>query len=276
MGSGRKAVRRFRALLLTVLAAAPAFRAAPLCVRAQDMPPHLIQTVTDKDIYEGMLALGYLITPVTERSDCAAAYENVKNCIVRVQMGDAHGSGIVWEISEDGIVIATNRHVLDYWQDQTGFVHFPQGYDVDAALLGVSGQYDVGFLKVDAGQFEYRELQTLCYARTDEDVFRRLVRGEPVFLPDIGGPGEDGRWYEGTLEEPRMFIEDFNADMVYCHAKAVRGMSGSGIFDARGYLIAMTTGGTEQNEAAGIPLPDLMAAYAEVEEETERGTGGRN
>ena len=235
----------------------------PVC--AEGLPlPHLIQTVTEQDIYEGMLALGYLETPVLETEDCERAYENVKNCVVRIQMGNAHGSGIIWELSRETIVIATNRHVLDYWREENSFVHFPQGFDVDAKILGISKTLDVGFVVVDCGQFTYEELQTIPYARVDEAVYESLGQGTEMFLVDAGSMEHEAQYYVGTVEDPYRYIADFDAYMLYGYGIAKAGMSGGGIFDARGFLIGMTTGGTMQNETAGVPLPDIIAAYEEV------------
>ena len=76
------------------------------------------------------------------------------------------------------------------------------------------------------------------------------------------------RYYEGTVEDPYKYIEDFDAYMLYGHGFAKSGMSGGGAFDGRGFLIGMTTGGTLQNETASVPLPDIIAAYDEVMENT--------
>lgn len=246
---------------------------ASLSVCAEDsaLPPHLIQTVTERDIYEGMLALGYLETPVLESANCEQAYENVKNCVVRVQMGNARGSGIIWELTPERIVIATNRHVLDYWKEEKGYIHFAQGYDVDARMLGVSDEFDVGFLTVDNRHFTYRELQELRYVCADMDVYNGLQAGETMFMVDSGSETAAAQYYEGTVEDPYRYIEDFEAYMLYGHGFAKAGMSGGGTFDGRGFLIGMTTGGTLQNETAGVPLPDIMEAYEEIVQNTTLG-----
>ena len=242
---------------------------ASLSVRAEELPlPHLIQTVTEQDIYEGMLALGYLETPALEKEDCARAYENVKDCVVRIQMGNAHGSGIIWELSPETIVIATNKHVLDYWGEEHSFVHFPQGFDVDAKILGTSKALDVGFVIVDCGQFTYEVLQRIRYARVDGDVFQGLGQGTEMFLVDAGFMEDEAQYYVGTVEEPYRYIADFDACMLYGYGFVKAGMSGGGIFDGRGFLIGMTTGGTLRNEVAGVPLPDIIAAYEEVLQNT--------
>lgn len=246
-----------------VLSIAVAFP-APLLVYAQELPPHLIQTVTDQDIYEGMLALGFLETPVLETPDCSLAYENVKSCVVRIQMGNAHGSGIIWEMTPDKIVVVTNKHVLDYWREESSYVHFLERYDVDAQILGVSKRYDIGFLSVDSGQFTYDELKELRSAHADLDVYEELERGDIMFSVNSGSKTESAQYYEGMVEDTHRYIEDFDAYMLYGHGFAKAGMSGGGTFDGRGFLIGMTTGGTLQNETAGVPLPDIMEAYEEI------------
>ncbi len=228
------------------------------------LPPHLIQTVTDREIYEGALALGLMLTPVLDEEDCAKAYENVKSCVVRIQMGNAHGSGIIWELAPERIIVATNRHVLEYWDDVDSYIHFQQGYDTDAELLGVSEQYDVGFLAVDNRQFTYDELGALRCARKDEQVYEELRPGDVMFLVNSASGTEEAHFYEATVGDIRRYIADFDAYMLYGHGFAKTGMSGGGTFDGCGYLIAMTTGGTLQNETAGVPLPQLTEAYSEV------------
>lgn len=264
--------RTFSTIISSIVLLISAAFTASLSVHAEGLPlPHLIQTVTEQDIYEGMLALGYLETPVLEKEDCESAYENVKDCVVRIQMGNAHGSGIIWELSPEMVVIATNKHVLDYWRDENSLVHFPQGFDVDAKILGTSEQLDVGFIAVNCGQFSYEELEKIRYARVDEDVFESLGHGTEMFLVDAGSMEDEAQYYVGTVEDPYRYIEDFDAYMLYGYSFAKAGMSGGGTFDGRGFLIGMTTGGTLQNETASVPLPDIIAAYEEVLRDTVYG-----
>ena len=241
---------------------------ASVSVCAQELPPHLIQTVSEQDIFEGMLALGYLETPVLETQDCDKAYENVKNCVVRIQMGNAHGSGIIWEISSERIVIVTNKHVLDYWSEENGYVHFPQGFDMDAQFIGTSEHYDVGFVAVYSSQFTCEELQELRCARVSQNAYEGIKQGDVMFLVDSGSVEEDGRYYVGTVGEPYQYIDDLDAYMLYAHCFAKTGMSGGGTFDGYGFLIGMTTAGTAQNESASVPVQHIDLAYEEVVEDT--------
>lgn len=256
--------RKISALIISVAISIAAAVTASLPVCAEELPPHLIQTVTEKDIYEGMLELGYLETPVSESEDCAKAYENVKDCVVSIRMGNAHGSGIIWELTRERIVIVTNKHVLAYWREENGYVHFPQGFDVDAQVLGTSEQFDVGFIAVSNRQFNYEELQTIRSARVDREAYESLGQGAAMFLVNAGLTEEERQYYEGTVEDPYRYIEELDADMLYGYCFAKAGMSGGGTFDGRGCLIGMTTAGTRQNEVVSVPAWHIDLAYQEV------------
>lgn len=233
--------------------------------REYDMPPHLIQTVTEQDVYEGMVSLGMLECPVLDEADCEEAYENVRSCVVRINMGNAYGSGIIWKLTPDRVIIATNRHVLDYWQDLNSFVYFSQGYSLDAHIAGMSEKQDVGFLEIDNRQFTYHELKELKSVCADVCVYERLRQGDEIFCAGSGSETGEILYYEAVVEDTRRYIADFDAYMLYGHGYAREGMSGGGIFDGYGHLIGMITGGTLQNEIAGVPLADIAEAYKNIE-----------
>lgn len=239
----------------------------PMQARAEEepaMPPHLIQSVSEQDIYEGLVALGLLECPILQSEDCELAYENAKKCVVRLNMGNAYGSGVIWQLTSDAVIIATNAHVLEYWKDETSFVYFPQGYYANAEILGVSGNYDVGFLTVGNDNFSYEELETLYYVCADETVYDNLEQSDALFCVGSGREIGTMEFYEGTVEQPWQYIETFENDMLYGHGFAKAGMSGGGTFDGYGHLIGMISGGTLNNETASVPLPSIIAAYEEI------------
>lgn len=255
--------RRYMIMALPVLIWTLMLTVPPADARAQERP-HLIQTVSDEEIYEGMLALELMRTPVLETEDCEKAYENVKTCVVRIQMGNAHGSGIIWKMTPEKVVIVTNSHVLEYWDAAESYVYFPQGYYMDAQTAGVAERFDVGFLTIDNGQFTYDELMRLQCARIDEEVYDLLVRESTIFCVDSGSETKESSFYEIVVENPRVYIDYFNEYMLYGHGFVKPGMSGGGAFDGRGYLVGMTTGGTQNNDAAFVPLTDIIQAYEEI------------
>lgn len=230
--------------------------------------PHLIQTVSEKDIFEGMLALGFLECSVLETNDCEAAYENVKDCIVLIHMENAYGSGVIWEVTPERIVIVTNKHVLEYWESGTSYVQFPQGYFTDAETLAVSEEYDIGFLTVYNTELTYRELEKLRYAHHDMENYQTLQTGDDMFCvgaEDAVFAEETADFYQGSIGDTWRYIEDFGGHMLYGYGYARAGMSGGGSFDAKGNLIGIISGATMTGETASVPLPLMIECYESIQ-----------
>lgn len=239
----------------------------PLTVRAaetdrMERPYHLIQTVSEQDLYEGLLALGFLECPVLEEENVKLAYVNAGKCVVGIHMEDAYGSGIIFQMTPERIVIASNKHVLDYWEDETGYVQFYQGYIAEGELIGVSGQYDVGFLAIDNEQLGYQTLQSLLYASCSLATYQKLQVQDEIFC--VGGNRDEVIYYSGNVEILQVYIEELEGYMMQADGMAVPGMSGGGTFDAKGSLIGMLTGADGWGKTASIPLPVLLEAYEEV------------
>ena len=241
---------------------------APLRVRAEgSQVPHLIQTVTEQDIFEGKLSLGFLESPVLEEGDCSMAYENIKSCIVRIHMGNAYGSGVIFQITPENIVIVTNKHVLSYWDEPVSYVQFPQGYFTQARVLGTSTEHDIGFLLVDDQEFDYQELEQLRYVHWDMDKYKAMQTGDTLFCTGAGdemeADGTDG-FYQGSVGDMYYYIDDFGEYMIYGYGYAREGMSGGGTFDSYGNFIGMISGATMGGETASVPLPAILEAYEEI------------
>ncbi len=238
----------------------------PMRVQAaqEGLLPHLIQTVSEQDIYESMIALGMLESDVLENEDCESAYENVKSCVVRVDMGNAYGSGIVWKLTPDHVIIATNSHVLDYWENMTSFVYFEQGHFANAEIIGTSERHDVGFLKIDNSNFTYEQLKELRCVRYDMEIYSGLEKGDGMFVAGAGVGIGELEFYEGTVEDTRRYIALFEDEMLYGYGIAKAGMSGGGAFDGKGYFIGMLSGGTDEYETASVPVGDIEEAYQEI------------
>lgn len=241
--------------------------AAPAVVLAEDEPPHLIQTVTEQDIYEGLLALGFLESAVLEEGNCEAAYENVKNCVVRLDMGNAYGSGIIWDMTKEQMLIVTNKHVLDYWDYESSYVHFSQNIYAAAKVLGVSEKYDIGFLTINRAEFTYEVLEQMHYVHWDMEAYQGIQPGEEMFF--VGAVMEEDSkeivaFQQGKIGNMWQYIDVFGEYMIYCYGQALPGMSGGGTFDAKGNFIGMVSGGTADGEMASVPLPVIIEAYTEI------------
>lgn len=242
----------------------------PLFVLAKDaQTPHLIQTVTEKDIYESMLALGFLECSVLETDDCGAAYENVKKCVVQIRMEKGYGSGVIWDMTPKKIIIVTNKHVLEYWENGVSHVQFPQGNFIQAELLGVSEEYDIGFLAVSNSEFDYQELEQIRYVHYDAQHYQTLQSGDEMFsagAEDAFSAQTTADFFQGSIADTWRYIEEFEEYMLYGYGYAREGMSGGGSFDARGNFIGIISGATMNGETASVPLPLIIEAYEKLKQ----------
>ncbi len=237
-----------------------------LSVKAKEptLPPHLIQSVSGEDIFEGMLSLDLFHCPVLEEPDLEAAFENVRDSVVRIDMGKAYGSGVIFQITADGVVIATNRHVLAYWREESGVIRFPQGYYAGARVLGSAEDCDVGFLLVEKEELGLSAVSGLRSVFADESVYRGLRKGEDIFCTGADREADETIFQEAVLVDTDTYIETFGGEMLYGRGYAREGMSGGGIFDGCGRLIGLLAGGTYQNEIAGVPVDQVVRAYREI------------
>ncbi len=238
----------------------------PQAVQAKEpsLPPHLIQSVSGQDLYEGMLALGLAHCPVLREEDVEKACENVRDSIVRIDMGNAYGSGVIFQLTSDGVVIATNRHVLEYWREDVGVVWFPQGFYVSARAIGSAQDCDVGFLKVEKSEIGTETLLTLRHVPVDGEIYTSLSAGDAAFCLGADRTAQEIVYQEASVEETGRYIDIFGGEMLYLRGFAKEGMSGGGIFDGCGHLIGLLAGGTWQNEVAGVPVDQVQQAYREI------------
>lgn len=228
------------------------------------MPPHLIQSVSGQDIYRGMIALDLSYCPVLGEEDAEKACENVRDSIVRIDMENAYGSGVIFRMTDDGLIIATNRHVLEYWRDEAGVIWFPQGFYVSARVLGSAQDCDVGFLRVENGEIGMETLLTLRSVPLDEAVYAALSEGDMAFCLGADRTAGEVIYQEASVGETGRYIDIFDGEMLYLHGFAKEGMSGGGIFDGYGHMIGLLAGGTWQNEVAGVPVDQVLQAYREI------------
>lgn len=260
----RKGQKAYIKSLVIILLLCGLFGTAVAQAKEPSLPPHLIQSVSAQDIYEGLLALGMLECPVLETEDAAAACENVRGSVVRIDMGKAYGSGVVFRLTEEGVVIATNRHVLAYWDEDAGAVCFPQGWYVSARMLGSSSSCDVGFLQVDKEELGLSALMELRSVRLDEEVYGGLKEGAMAFCLGADRAGDEIVFQEARVEDTARYIDLFEGNMLYGRGFAKEGMSGGGIFDGYGHFIGLLAGGTWQGEIAGVPSGEVERAYREI------------
>lgn len=201
-----------------------------------------------------------LETPVLTEENLEKAYENVLCTAVRIQGGDCHGSGSIFKIGKDEIIIVTNAHMVKSLDDNS-YVTFFNGAVCKSSVIGSSVTADIGFLRVARTELTKEEQKQLKSVSKQMAAYDKLEKNDCFFMIDIAGDSENPVWYPGTVVDKERFLTDYNCEMLYGDGMAVPGMSGSGIFDYCGNYLGTLSGATEHYELAGVPLKTVLEEY---------------
>lgn len=219
-----------------------------------------------------------LLSELTERGQMEDAgmqivYQLARRSVVKVAVKDSVGSGIVWKIDDEKIVIVSNRHLL--MKDVKAKVTFCNEESADAEIIGYSQQYDIGFLRVGAEGITANILRDIYEAVPAEYVtgepdcaesFSDEYADRPVLQIGADLNGNKDNFSTGNIMgigyEP---VFNTNVLKTKCYSKA--GMSGGGVFDVGGRLLGMLSGGEVTEDAAlreaevTYSLPVMLIAY---------------
>lgn len=251
-------MRRYMCVFLFVIS----FLLCPAKSYAQAPDPSgaLIQTTSFQSDFEGMAYLNLFPTAKQYHADIIQAYEAVLCTAVRIDVAGHYGSGSIFHITSEDVIIITNRHVIEYWEKDS-FITFMDGQALSGQVMYVSEDYDIGFLRIPVQYFSYEELLNLRSVRYEDRSSDDLAAGESFFVLDTAKDRYHPRYYEGEVKDRWYYIEEFANYMIYGITTGYPGMSGGGMFDAWGNYIGMTTGGTEQDEIAAVPLTIIIQEY---------------
>ena len=202
----------------------------------------LIQATTYDEEYCGAVRLGAFTMPeiIDKKED--KLYEEASNCVVRIVMGQYAGSGLIWCMEEDGMVLASNKHLLR--ESAYGSVMFSNGMALQAEVLGFSQEYDLGFLFIPR-EVLHADILRNCYEvrKTKEGIKQTGEQLEEQKIIQIASSQQVAAdCYKGTSKKI-VFVPEFQAFMLETECFSKAGMSGGGVFDEKGYLLAMIAGG---------------------------------
>lgn len=191
------------------------------------------------------------------------AYEKACAAIVQINMGTYYGSGVLWDIREDRLVIVSNTHLLK--EAESGEVTFRSGTKAAGAVVGLSDTRDIGFMEVLLSDLNREDWMLLRFADKNLKNYASLHAGDPLFVVGSAtGAGQD--YYEGSIGNVSYYFPEFQSDMLYGYCKAMPGMSGGGTFDEAGHFIGMLTAGTKQDEIASLPVEFVVEEYQKIYE----------
>lgn len=161
--------------------------------------------------------------------------------VVRIIMKEHTGNGLVWEIDEEKMVIAANKHLL--MEDTEGILRLENGKEVKMEIIGLSEQYDLGFARVMLNDMEEKdrsEIQSVLLPTFDAWKESTML-GQDIVQISKNANGESEQ-YEGYIWAYK-FVAEFNENMLVTKCYARAGMSGGGIFSKEGILLGMIAGG---------------------------------
>ena len=181
-------------------------------------------------------------------------YQLARRSIVKVIVKDSAGSGTIWKI-EDGIVIVSNKHLLK--KDVQAEIVFGNGTTATADVIGYSGQYDIGFVRIQEGAVA-------------DSVLRDIYEAVPL-LYEAGSEEEKAAFEAGYLRKQVLqvgavmdqnavnistgnvvglaFVPLFNTNVLVTECFSRAGMSGGGVFDEGGRFLGMISGGELPEDA---------------------------
>lgn len=210
-----------------------------------------------------MLESGQLslqITCVLNEESVEQAFENVLPSALYIQAGERYGSGSIYGIVRDELIVATAGHLLSGSPEELDITFFDGG-QAKGRVVAVSDEADVGLLGIPLSELSIEELAGLRRVRIDDEAYENITKNNCFFMIDMTDDIGEPICCRGAVVEKEMFLPDYDRSMMYADAYVRPGMSGCGIFDEYGNFVGILSGGTENNEIAAVPLTEIEKVY---------------
>lgn len=184
--------------------------------------------------------------------------DGAAGAMVQICVGDTVGSGVLWELVGDRLVIATAAHVFTMGNG-VAEVTFADGWKTPIDGYEITDT-DLAFLFVSLSDMPEEQLQQYYLVNVDTDCAEALQKEDGVIvMGSVSGVASDA--YEGKVLDPWIYVEDFDQYMIVVNAEAGAGMSGGGLFDYEGHFLGIVCGSSADREVAIIPVSVINALY---------------
>lgn len=182
--------------------------------------------------------------------------------VCRVVAGEIFGSGVLYEIDDEFLYIATAGHVLEQLTGAV-YVRFQNDISVSSLNYWKSDDMDVGFIRIplkDVKEFE----DELLLAVRGEEWFNACKQGSGVIAMGAFSSAV-GEAYEGKMEDPFLYVEQYGHYMMVANVFCAPGMSGGGLYDEEGHFLGIICGTNEEQMTAAIPDGEVQIAFSKMQ-----------
>ena len=186
-----------------------------------------------------------------EDSNFDGAFELAIKTSARVERGDVFGSGNIYAITENEVILVTAYHVLSESEDPIK-VTFWNYKEYDAEIFGVDEALDIAFLRSEP------EINSLFKSVYIDGIAPAIGEEVLVIDPYINKASI------GFVENPKVFVESFNMDMIKCMCVGNPGMSGSGLFNERGIFLGIVIAGGDDGSIVCADVNAINKVYENV------------
>lgn len=176
--------------------------------------------------------------------------------MVQLEAGRYSGSGVIYSVDENSLVIVTASHVL---ADADGCVKitFVDGWVAESDDFLLWEQTDLAMVRLALEQIPEERLKEYQLVNVDREAYDKLCKGDGcIVMGSRSGVAEEA--YEGTVLESWIYMEDYGHYMIWVKAYGKPGMSGGGLFDRQGHFLGILSGISEDEEWAVVPLVLLL------------------
>ncbi|MBE5874300.1 MAG: trypsin-like peptidase domain-containing protein [Lachnospiraceae bacterium] len=185
--------------------------------------------------------------------------EQAAGMMVQIEAGGLLGSGVIYEADDEMLYIATAGHVLSQAKEQV-LITFADGFLVESTEYEVMEREDLAFIAVSLEKLPETSLKQYHRVNVDKERFDNIRPGDGVIA--MGSKSAvAGEAYEGELLNNWIYVEDFKQHMMLAKVELEQGMSGGGLFDAKGYFLGLLCGESADGEVAVLPWSVLHAAF---------------
>ncbi len=190
--------------------------------------------------------------------------DNNVNACVRIYTGEGYGSGMVYGISEDEVLIATAAHVLEGY-DKNSYVEFANGSSAHALMCSLDDNNDIGILSVPVESIDNKTLNSIkevditTDAFVDEPSYLSNDYTDKCIMYDLFQKNGIILFVNGKITSMNEYVYAFDKHMLHgISDKVTEGMSGSPIFDSNGRLLGMLLAGNDAGDFVGITYFNLV------------------